>query len=144
MQGTGKCCDLHFTGEKKNPKDTEKCLDCAKVQSSQELNLGRLTSTCSHVSSCTSSCRTPLKPRSSRKSTWPRCPLCALLFSVPLLSQGQPDPDVTSSLACRAGRSPKVSVQRRNGAVQAGFALLMLLHAAARVGVLQEGLVSSG
>lgn len=127
---------------KRTKRHRKKCLDCAKVQRSQELKLGRLTSTCSHVSDCTSSCRIPLKLRSSRKSSWPRCPSCALLSSVvPLLPQGQPDPNVTSSFACRARRSPNLSVRRRNGAVQAGLcfprAPPRLGVAAARVAVLQ-------
>lgn len=136
----GKWCDLHFIGEKnQKAQKNKKMLGLCKSPEQSGAEGGQVNI---NLSNCSSSCRIPLKLRSSRKSSWPRCPHWALLSSaVPLLPQGQPDPNVTSSFACRAGRSPNLSVQRRNGAVQAGLcsphAPPGLGVAAARVGVLQ-------
>lgn len=89
-----------------------------------------LTPTCSHVSSCTSSSRIPLNPRS--KSIPLRCPHFApsLLSSGPLLAQGQPDLHVPSSFACLTERSPNLSLCRGEmGQHRPGFTFLMLLSA---------------
>lgn len=136
----GEWCDLHFIGEKE-PKGTEKKKKKLGLCKSPEQSGAEVGQVNINLSNCSSSCRIQLKLRSSRKSSWPRCPHCALLSSVPFPPQGQPDPNVTSSFAFRAGRSPNPSVQRRNGAVHVGFcsphAPPGLGVAAARVGVLQ-------
>lgn len=76
-----------------------------------------------------------------------------MLSSVPLPGQGQPDPNITSSFACWLELEGALTCLFRaeTGQGRLGFAFLMLLHTAARVGVLQavttggwEGLISSG